>query len=85
MLADDNNVFMSHKELNYLSDMLNLEMDKLSMIRFKANKFSLNLKKTIFMVFKLRQNCSICNIGINIDHQNIVEVKEANFLGVILD
>ena len=30
LFADDTNVFMSHKDLKYLSDMLNLEMDKLS-------------------------------------------------------
>ena len=75
---------MSHKDLNCLSDMLNLEMNKLS-IWFKANKLSLNLKKTKFMVFKPRQKHSICNIQISIDNQNIVEVKETNFLGVILD
>ena len=84
LFADDTNVFMSHKDLNYLSDMLNLEMDKLS-IWFKANKLSLNLKKTKFMVFKPRQKHSICNIRISIDNQNIVKVKETNFLGVILD
>ena len=77
LFADDTNVFMSHKDLNYLSDMLNLEMDKLS-IWFKANKLSLNLKKTKFMVFKPRQKSSICNIQISIDNQNIVKVKETN-------
>ena len=70
---------MSHKDLNYLSD-----TDKLS-IWFKVNKLSLNLKKTKFMVFKPRQKRSICNIQISIDNQNIVEVKETHFLGVILD
>ena len=30
LFADNTNVFMSHKDMNYLSDMLNLEMDKLS-------------------------------------------------------
>ena len=64
--------------------MLHSEMDKLS-IWFEANKFSLNLKKTKFMVFKPRQKRSICNIQISIDNQNIVKVKETNFLGVILD
>ena len=64
--------------------MLNLEMDKLS-LWFKANKLSLNLKKTQFMVFKPRQKRSIGNIQISIDNQNIVEVKETNLLGVILD
>ena len=77
LFADDTNVFMSHKDLNYLSDMLNLKMDKLS-IWFKANKLSLNLKRTKFMVFKPRQKHSICNIQISIDNQNIVKVKETN-------
>ena len=64
--------------------MLNLEMDKLS-IWFKANKLSLNLKKTKFLVFKPRQKRTICNIQISTDNQNIIKVKETNFLGVILD
>ena len=66
------NVFMSHKDLNYLSDMLNLEMDKLS-IWFQANKLSLNLKKTKFKVFKPRQKCSICNIQISIDNKMLLK------------
>ena len=37
------------------------------------------------MVFKLRQKRAICNIQISLDNQNIVKVKETNFLGVILD
>ena len=39
------------------------------------------------MVFKPRQKRSICicNIQVSIDNQNIVKVKEINFLGVILD
>ena len=36
------------------------------------------------MVFKPRQKRSICNIQISIDNQNIMKVKETNFLGVIL-
>ena len=71
LFADDTNVFMSHKYLNYLSDMLNLEMDKLS-IWFKAKKLSLNLKNTKFMFFQPRQKRPICNVQISIDNQNIV-------------
>ena len=79
------NVFISHKDPNYLSVMLHSEMDKLS-IWFEANKFSLNLKKTKFMVFKPRQKRSTCNIQISIlDNQNIVKVKETNFPGLTLD
>ena len=71
LFADDTNVFMSNKDLNYLSDMLNLEMDKLS-IWFKAKKLSLNLKNTKFMFFQPRQKRPICNVQISIDNQNIV-------------
>ena len=46
LFADDTNVFMSHKDPDYLSDMLNLEMGKL-LTWFKANKLSLNLKKRL--------------------------------------
>ena len=51
LFADDTNVFMSHKDLNYLSD-----MDKLS-IWFKVNKLSLNLKR--LNLWSLNQDKSI--------------------------
>ena len=71
LFADDINVFMSHKDPDYLSDMLNLEMGRLS-IWFKANKLSLNLKKTKVMVFRPRQKRMDCVIQIGIDNQHIV-------------
>ena len=37
------------------------------------------------MVVRSRQKRLICNIQISVDNQNIVKVKETNFLGVILD
>ena len=74
LFADDTNVFLSPKDLSYLSDMLNLEIDKRS-IWFKANKLSLNLKKTEFMVLKPRQKRTICNIQMSIDNQNLDKVQ----------
>ena len=52
--ADDTNVFLSHKDADCLANILNTELNKLS-IWFRANKLSLNLKKTKFMVFKPSQ------------------------------
>ena len=63
---------MSHKDLNYVK-----LGDGQTVIWFKPNKLSLNLKKAKFMVFKPCQ--------ISIDNHNIVKVKATNFLGVILD
>ena len=54
LFADDTNLFMSHKDPVYLAASLNSELNKLS-TWFKANKLSLNLKKTNFMLFKPRQ------------------------------
>ena len=67
-----------------LSNMLNLEMDKLS-IWFKASKLFLNLKKTKVMVFRPSQKRMDCDIQISKDNQHIVQVKETIFLGVLLD
>ena len=50
--ADVTNVFMSHKDLNYLSDMSNLEMDKLS-IWFKVNKNALTAGLAVSLAWRL--------------------------------
>ena len=84
LFADDTSVFMSHKDLDYLAHTLNLELNKLS-IWFKANKLSLNLKKTKYIVFRPSQRRINCNIVISIDDQHIDRAKETVFLGVILD
>ena len=44
LFADDTNVFVSHKDKDCLTDILNAELNKLS-IWFRANRLSLNLKK----------------------------------------
>ena len=44
LFADDTNVFLSHKDADCLANILNTELNKLS-IWFRANKLSLNLKK----------------------------------------
>jgi len=45
LFADDTNVFLSHKDADCLANILNTELNKLS-IWFRANKLSLNQKKT---------------------------------------
>ena len=52
LFADVTNVFMSHKDLNYLSDMSNLEMDKLS-IWFKVNKNALTAALAVSLAWRL--------------------------------
>ena len=84
LFADDTNVFLSHKDPDCLVNQLNTELNKLS-IWFKVNKLPLNLKKTKFMVFKPRQKRTSHIIQLLINGQQIDQVKETVFLGVVID
>ena len=49
LLADDTNVFLNDKNMNMLIDTIQQELSRLYVLLL-ANKFSLNLSKTNFMV-----------------------------------
>ena len=50
MFADDTNFFYSHKNIKGLFYTVNSELEKISQW-FKANKLSINIKKTKFTLF----------------------------------
>ena len=83
LFADDTSVFMEHTNLDHLSDMLNIELNKLS-IWLASNKLTLNIDKSHFVIFhraRLKQNnvnISLCDIALN-------RVTFTKFLGVIID
>lgn len=54
-------------------------------ISFRVNRLSLNLKKTIFIVFKPYQKRTNQDIQLLIDGQKIDQVKETVCLGVYVD
>ena len=84
LFADDTNLFISHNDPGYLNDALNSELNNLS-IWFAANRLSLNLSKTSFMVFKPRQKEQLFEFHVSIDEQPIPHVSETVFLGVFVD
>ena len=84
LFADDIILFMSHKDPVFPAASLNSKLNKLS-AWFKANKLSLNLKKTNFLLFKPRQKRYHFPMQICINEQRIEQVKETVFLGVVLD
>ena len=84
LFADDTNIFYSHKDFNLLSGILNSEMLKLTQW-CRANKLSINFKKSNFMVLRPLQRRQTLYISIQIDNNAIERVKETVFLGVILD
>ena len=78
LFADDTNIFFSHKDFNLLPEILNSEMLKLTQW-CRANKLSINFKKSNFMVFRPRQRRQTLDISIQIDNNVIERVKETVF------
>ena len=83
LFADGTSILMKHTNLDHLSDMLNIELDKLS-IWLASNKLTLNIDKSHFVILhrvRLKQNnmnISLCDISLN-------RVTLTKFLGVIID
>ena len=66
-----------------MEDELNSELSKIS-IWLRANKLSLNIGKTHFMLFSNKKRRHY-DLNIKIDETKIEEVKKTKFLGVIID
>ena len=84
LFADDTNLFCSHKDFSSLGNIINSEIEKLSKW-FRANKLSINIKKSNYMIFKPRQKGLVNDLSITLNGHIIDGVKEVAFLGVVLD
>ena len=87
LFADDTTVFYSHKNINVLTEVMNNELTGVSNW-FKANKLSLNVKKTNLMYLGTRKqisNMSNVNIDIYLDGCKLNRVNDAKFLGITID
>ena len=87
MFADDTNFFYSHKNIKGLFYTANSELEKISQW-FKANKLSINIKKTNFTLF--HKNSSKDDIPVKlpalmVGNNNIERASSIKFLGVMLD
>ena len=54
LFADNTNIFFSHNDPNQLMEIVNNELKKLSSW-FQANKLSVNIKRSSFILFKTKQ------------------------------
>ena len=82
IFADDTNIFYSNENIEILEATINTELEKLA-YWFKANKLSLNVGKTSFILFSKRRIQR--DVNISIDDKAINKVNEIKFLGVIID
>ena len=84
LFADDTNIFFSHKDPIFLMELVNTELQKLS-CWFQANKLSINVKKSNYIIFKTSQNRQKLDLDFSINDTKIDRVTETLFLGVIID
>ncbi len=85
LFADDSNIFLSGANLEKLIELANTEL-KIASDWFKANKLSLNLNKTNYIIFRsTNKQISSTTKEINIDNVIIPRVASTKFLGVYVD
>ena len=83
LLADDTTLIDTSKDLEKLTKTMNEELVHI-VNWLNANRLSLNIEKTNFMIFKPK-NKNIDNQDIKINGSKINCVDKAKFLGVVID
>ncbi len=85
LFADDTNIFLEGSNLADVISMLNTELMHVSKW-LMANKLSLNLEKTHYMVFhRSKVKTNTCNYPLLIKNFELQELTSTKFLGVIID
>ena len=80
LYADDTNLLYSHKDLKTLEAQANIEINKIQNF-MHANKLSLNLSKTNYMILKKNPKAAH-NFELKINDYILQEVNEIKFLGI---
>lgn len=84
LFADDTNVFICGNDIKTIANKMNDELNNI-VEWLEANRLSLNINKTKFMIFKPKRRKILDTISINLNGVNIQEVDKIKFLGVVLD
>ena len=82
LFADDATLYKMHRNLNYLRWCIEDDMTRLA-DWFRANKLSMNLGKTVCVLF--HKDSTYKPITINVDGTEVHSVREVKFLGMWLD
>ena len=78
LFADDTNLFLSGKTLDDMEKLMNEDLIEIA-LWLKANKLSLNIKKTHYMLFKNR-GVTEKDMCLKIDNEAVHKLKRQNFL-----
>jgi len=83
LFADDTTIYTSSSDIQYMFNVMNENLECLT-DWFRANKLSLNISKTNYMLFS-NVNHNIQTQNLQISGQTIYQVKNTKFLGINLD
>ncbi len=85
LFADDTNAFCSNDSLSELIHIINEEL-KMLLDWFRANRLSINTKKSCFIIFRVpNKKANDSNNTLLIDGNNIEQVTYTKFLGLYID
>ena len=84
LFADDTNLFVRGSNIAELFHSINSELETL-VKWIHANKLSLNIAKTHYIVFRTRGREININMNVYIDHIKLKRVESTKFLGIMLD
>ena len=84
IFADDTNLFITGKSVQEISDQMNIELNN-TLTWLNANRLSLNVAKTHFILFKSKNRAIGIPPKIYINGNEIDNVLKTKFIGVILD
>ena len=84
LFADETSLFYSHSNIQQLNDTLNNELSKFD-CWMKANKLSVNIKKTNYVVFKSKQKIINTHLSLSFNGQALKKEHVVKFLGVLID
>ncbi len=84
LFADDTNILFSHTCLKTLNEIIQIEMNKITDL-LNVNKLSINTTKTKFILFRSKNKKPKHDIKIFLNNENIKQVKNITFLGIVLD
>ena len=84
LFADDTSVFIQGDQLDDIGNKMNIELNKL-VAWLNANKLSLNIDKTQYMIFRTSNRKLIKPTKLEINDNAIKQVSSTTFLGVTID
>ena len=84
LFADDSNLFYADKNLKYLEQLVNVHSSNIH-TWLRANRLSLNIKKTNYVIFHPPQKKLVYNPKLFLNQMVLKQEKYVKYLGIYVD